>query len=77
MMWNNDAMVKYVARTLTAAFICTVPAMIDAPVAIANPHSPVDCTPVGVTTKPDGSVWAIEDCNGDHIQYRFGSSKKK
>jgi hypothetical protein len=50
--------------------------IVAAPVAIAKPHEPVQCSPVGVTTKPDGSVWAIEDCNGDKIEYRFGSSKR-
>jgi hypothetical protein len=74
-VWNSDGMVKYVARAAVAAF-AGILAIRAAPVAMAGPHDPVQCTPVGVTTKPDGSVWAIEDCNGDQIQYRFGSSKR-
>jgi hypothetical protein len=58
-MWNTDAMVKFVARALVATFILgTIPSMIlvDAPTAVAKPHTPVDCEPVGVTKKLDGSV---------------------
>jgi hypothetical protein len=74
-MWNNRRMTRLIARVAFAAFVGMIPIMA-APVAMAGPHDPVQCTPVGVTTKPDGSVWAIEDCNGDQIQYRFGSSKR-
>jgi hypothetical protein len=71
-------MTKFVARVALAAFMLgTIPIVLNAPVAIAKPHSPVDRVPVGVTTKPDGSVWAVEDCDGGKIEYRFGSSKSK
>jgi hypothetical protein len=79
-MWNTDVMVKFVARALVVVFTFgTIPSMIlvDPPAAVAKPHSPMDCVPVGVTTKPDGSVWAVEDCEGGKIEYRFGSSKSK
>ena len=53
-----------------------VPILVDAPASTAQmsvnkPHTPIDCVPVGVTTKPDGSVWAVENCNGDEIHYRL------
>lgn len=68
-------MTRLIARVALAVVLGTMP-IVAAPVAIAGPHDPVHCSPVGVTTKPDGSVWAIEDCNGDKIEYRFGSSKR-
>jgi hypothetical protein len=72
-----NGMTRLVARAVVAAFVGMIPIVLDAPVAIAKPHSPMDCVPVGVTTKPDGSVWAVEDCEGGKIEYRFGSSKSK
>jgi hypothetical protein len=74
------AVTKFLARAVLTAFIVgTIPAMIDAPAAIAQmsankPHGILDdCVPVGVTTRPDGSVWAVENCHGvevDHIMQR-------
>jgi hypothetical protein len=69
-------MTGFLARVALVIFAGMVPIVLDTPDAMAKPHEPVQCIPVGVTTKPDGSVWAIEDCNGDEIQYRFGSSKR-
>lgn len=34
--------------------------------------SQIDCTPVGVTTYPDGSHWYVEDCNGMRIPRPLG-----
>jgi hypothetical protein len=76
-VWSSGPMTKFVARALIAVVLGMIPIVLDAPAAIAKPHSPVDCVPVGVTTKPDGSVWAVEDCDGGKIEYRFGSSKSK
>jgi hypothetical protein len=70
-------MTRLLARIVLAAFVGMIPIVLDAPAAIAMPHSPMDCVPVGVTTKPDGSVWAVEDCAGGKIEYRFGSPKSK
>jgi hypothetical protein len=69
-------MAKFLACAVLATFVVMMPIMA-APAAIAKPHSPVDCVPVGVTTKPDGSVWAIEDCNGDEIQHRMSPVKPR
>jgi hypothetical protein len=71
-------MVRLLARALVAAFILgTISSMVlvDAPAAIAQistdkPHGILDdCVPVGVTTRPDGSVWAIENCNGVEVHH--------
>jgi hypothetical protein len=69
-VWNIDGMTRFLAAVL-AAFVLGTMAIVAAPVAIAKPHEPVQCTPVGVTKKPDGSVWAVEDCDGEKIHYRL------
>ena len=67
-----DGTTKFLARIVFAAFIGMIPIVLDAPAAIAKPHSPMDCVPVGVTTKPDGSVWAVSGCRAQNqIPIRF------
>jgi hypothetical protein len=76
-MWNSGAMTKPLARVMCAAaflFGSTPMLMLaaDVPVAQAKSHghgdsgSPDGCVPMGVTKHADGTVWAIEECNGQN-----------
>jgi hypothetical protein len=58
-----------------AAFLATIPGLAilaDAPAAMTqmSANTPRDsvgpdgCTPMGVTTHSDGTVWAVEKCHG-------------
>lgn len=68
-MWNSGPVTRLIARALIAAFVGMIP-IVAAPVAIAKPHGILDdCVPVGVTTRPDGSVWAIENCHGVEVHH--------
>ena len=68
-MWNIDGATKFLARVALAAFVGMMP-IVAAPVAIASPHGILDdCVPVGVTTRPDGTVWAIENCHGVELHH--------
>jgi hypothetical protein len=75
LMWNIDGVAKFLARAVLVAFVGMIPIVLDAPVAIAQmsankPHGILDdCVPVGVTTRPDGSVWAIENCHGVEVHH--------
>jgi hypothetical protein len=81
-VWNNRRMTRLIARVVLVAFVGMIPIVLDAPAAMASvrltaqlsankPHEPVPCTPLGVTKKPDGSVWAVEECDGEKIHYRL------
>lgn len=63
-------MIKFLARIAIAALVAMMPIMA-APVAIAKPNEPVQCVPEGVEKKPDGSVWAVERCDGQKILTRM------
>lgn len=54
------------------AFGLTMFASVGVVIAIPVSAAPVECVPVGVTTKVDGSVWAVENCGGGIISYRIG-----
>jgi hypothetical protein len=64
-------MARLLARVALAAFVGMIPIVLDAPAAIASPHTPMDCVPVGVTKDSHGVVWAEEDCDGGRIRYRM------
>jgi hypothetical protein len=66
-----DGMTKFLARVAVAAFVGMIPVVLDAPDAIAKPHTPLDCVPVGVTKDHEGIVWADEDCDGVRVQWRM------
>jgi hypothetical protein len=39
----------------------------------ANKPGGIDgCIPVGVKTDPDGTVWAVENCNGTMVYNKMG-----
>jgi hypothetical protein len=56
-VWNSGPMTGLIARVALAAFVGFLPIVLDAPVAIASPHT-LDCVPVGVTKDHEGIVWA-------------------
>jgi streptogramin lyase len=72
----------HAAVAVAVVVVGTIPIVVDAPAAIAQVSvnkldSPVDCVPVGVTKDPDGTVWALEDCNGDIFKHRMTPVKPR
>jgi hypothetical protein len=76
-MMNSGRMVRLIARAVLAACIIGAPIALDAPVAIASPHTPLNCVPVGVTKDHEGIVWADEDCDGVRVQWRMSPRGNK
>lgn len=58
-----------VAVALPVAIATTTSAEVRDRVAVLSAR--LDCVAVGVTTYADGSVWAVQDCNGVRLSIRM------